>query len=411
MTIVADSERGRLDPLAPGFLADPYEHYARAREHAPVQLHERGVYLVFRYDDVKTVLGDRALSSSEAHALDGPRNTRLKAAGATNDYLLRPSVSKLDPPAHGPVRRLLARPFTPKNVERYTDRAVELVDELMAGSWGSEIDLIERLAYPLPSRLVSEIFGLPMPEDPQQLRAWTIKGLNLLDPFLTTEQFIDYTAAQRDFNQYLRDVIAWKRNHLADDVLSELIEAGDAGEVIQPDQVAATIQTLVIAGLDTTVNQLGISLVALMRQRDQWDRLVADPALIPGAVEELLRFEPTAQFMIRTVPADYLVGDTVIPAGNHIVPFLGSANRDERRFGPTADRLDITRDNVRDQIAFGFGPHACLGSWLARLELRVALEALVARAPGLQLVDSEPRWGGTAFIRGLSELRLTLAQR
>lgn len=398
-----------LDPTGPDYLANPYPHFAMAREQAPVQLHPCGAYMLFGYQDVKTALADKALSSSEAPALNSPRNRRIKAAGGDDDYLLRRSVSKLDQPHHAPLRKLLARPFTPRNVERYAARAEQIVTEQLRGyDTGAELELIGQLAHPLPIRLVCEIFGIPAPKDTERLYHWTWRGLNLLDPFLTADQYAEFMAAQREFSAYLEDVIEWKRNHLADDVLSGFIRAGEEGTVIGPDEVAATIHTLFVAGFDTTVNQMGISMLALMQNRGQWDLLVRDRSLLPNAIEEVLRFETTAQLMIRITPEDYLIGDTLIPAGNHVVTWIASANRDESQFGATAAQLDITRPNARDQIAFGFGPHACLGAWLARLEIKTVLSALLDRAPGLELADQELKWDSTAFIRGLSELRLVL---
>ncbi|UXF66996.1 cytochrome P450 [Rhodococcus qingshengii] len=400
---------GLVDPTEPGFLSDPYARYAIAREVAPVQQHSNGVYMLFAYDDVKRALADKSLSSSEQYALEAPRNMRIKAAGGSDAYLLRPSLSKLDPPDHLALRKLLARPFTPRAIKRYDARAKEIVDELLADHGrGSEIELVTEVAHPLPIRLVCEIFGIPVPADTDTMFEWTRKGLNLLDPFLTAEQTSDYISAQRDFSAHLQDVIAWKRNNLGDDILSDFISAGDEGEIIGPDQVAATVQTLVIAGLDTTVNQVGLTMNALMGHRDQWERLVDDRALLDHAVEEVLRYEPTAQLMIRIAPEDYAVGDAVIPAGNHIVTWLASANRDETRFGSNADRLDWSRSNVRDHITFGHGAHACLGAWLARLEIKTILKALIDKAPKTELVDGGVTWGGTAFIRGVSELRLNL---
>lgn len=401
---------GSVDPTAPGYLVDPYPHFESAREHAPVQLHPGGgVHMVFRYTDVKRALSDPALSSSEAYALDSPRNLRLKAAGADNDYLLRPSLSKLDQPDHAPLRKLLARPFTPKNIKQYAARAEQIVAEQLAGYGpGDEVDVIDRLAHPLPFRLVCEIFGIPAPPDAERLyyRAWA--ALNLLDPFLTPEQFTEFITAQREFSAYLRDVIEWKRGNLADDLLSGFIRAGDEGTVIGPDEVAATIHTLFVAGFDTTVNQLGISVLALMRYRDQWEKLVEDPALLDNALEELLRFESTAQLMIRITKEDFAVAGSVIPAGNHLIAWIASANRDERHFGPTAGQLDIARPNARDHIAFGHGAHACLGAWLARLELKTVLKALAETAPKMTLADTETKWASTPFIRGLAELRVVL---
>ncbi|WP_280487327.1 cytochrome P450 [Nocardia farcinica] len=401
---------GAVDPTAPGYLPDPYPHFAQAREHAPVQQHSSGVYMIFRYPDVKRALSDRSLSSSEATALQAPRNLRIKAAGGDDAYLLRPSLSKLDGPEHAPLRKLLARPFTPANVKRYAARAEQIVAEQLSGHGpGDELDVIGQLAHPLPFRLVCEMFGIPEPADAGLMYSWTWAALNLLDPFSSRQQIADYIAAQRQFSAHLRDVIAWKREHLSDDLLSGFIRAGDEGTVIGPDEVAATIHTLFVAGFDTTVNQLGLSVLALLRHRREWERLVADRSLLDNAIEELLRFESTAQLMIRIAPEDYPVAGSVIPAGNHVVAWIASANRDEGHFGPTADELDITRPTAREHIAFGYGPHACLGAWLARLELRTVLNALLDLAPNATLIESPLRWSSTPFIRGLAELRLALA--
>jgi cytochrome P450 len=400
---------GSVDPTASGYLADPYRHFGPARAHAPLQFHPAGVYMLFRYGDVKRALSDPSLSSSEAYALDSPRNLRLKAAGADNEYLLRPSLSKLDQPDHAPLRKLLARPFTPRNVKRFAARAEQIVAEQLAGYGpGDELEVIGHVAHPLPFRLVCEIFGIPTPPDADRLYYRTWAALNLLDPFLTPEQFSEFITAQREFSAYLGDVIQWKRNNLADDLLSDFIRAGDEGSVIGPGEVAATIHTLFVAGFDTTVNQLGISLLALLRHRQQWEQLVADRSLLDNAIEELLRFEPTSQLMLRITKEDFMVADGVVPAGNHLIAWIASANRDEGHFGATAGQLDITRPDAREHIAFGHGAHACLGAWLARLELRTVLDALLDAAPGISLADTTTQWASTPFIRGLSELRVIL---
>ncbi len=202
--------------------------------------------------------------------------------------------------------------------------------------------------------------------------------------------------------------MATKRANLGDDVLSALIRAGDEGSVITPDQVVPTIHTLFLAGFHTTVNQTSISMLALLQHRAQWEKLVADPSLLNNAVEELLRYDATAQFMIRTVPEDYPVGDSVVPAGHHVIMWLASANRDERRWGETADVVDITREDAKHHISFGTGIHACLGMWLARLELQTVIGTLAARFPNTVLTDDVPRWRSTAFIRGLDGLPVRL---
>lgn len=189
----------------------------------------------------------------------------MKAAGADGAYLMRPSLSMLNPPEHTSLRRLLARLFTARNVERYAARAAQIVDELLGLRDLGEMEVIGELARPLPLLLVCEIFVIPVLADLEPLFGCTYKGLNLLHPFLTPEQFADFINAQREFAAFIIDVVAWKRDHLADDLLSDFIAAGDEGSVVGPRQVAATVHTLVNAGFDTTHNGAGLAVLAGQR--------------------------------------------------------------------------------------------------------------------------------------------------
>jgi cytochrome P450 len=207
--------------------------------------------------------------------------------------------------------------------------------------------------------------------------------------------------------EHLRDVIEWKRSHLGDDVVSAVIAAADAGEVMRPEQVVPYVHTLYLAGMHTTVNQTALSLLSLLEHRSQWELLQSQPPLLENAVEELLRFEPTAQYMRRIGTSDIDIGGVTIPAGTEVVCWIASANRDESRWGATVDELDITREDARQHIAFGKGPHVCLGSWLARLELQVVVGTIVGRFPNTELVEQELRWTNDV-IRGPEELVIRL---
>jgi cytochrome P450 len=406
--VSATVSTGSVDPTSPRYFEDPYAQFAVARTMAPVQEHPNGTWMIFRHADVDHALRDTKLSSNEKYALDAPRNQMIRAATGNNDYLLRPSLSKLDRPDHTLLRRLLARPFLSTNIEKVRGRAQALQDDMLANRNDNEFDFVEEIAYPLPYKLTCELFGIPLLDDASAVRDWTFKSLHLLDPFLTEAQFHEYTAASRQFSDYLRTVVAAKRRDLSDDVLSVIIQAGDEGSVITPDQVVATIHTLFLAGFHTTVNQTSIALLALLTNAGQWAQLAAEPGLLDNAVEELLRYDATAQFMIRTVPEDYPVADAVVPAGRHVIMWLASANRDEEHWGPTANDVDITRADAKHHIAFGTGIHACLGMWLARLELQTVLGTLAQRFPGTELVDDRPHWRSTAFIRGLDRLPIRL---
>lgn len=400
------TNQGIIDPRSPEFMADPYPFLRAARDYAPAQLHEAGAYMVFRYDDVKQVLNDRALSSSERYALDAPRNDRIRAAGGTNDYLLRPAVAKIDPPEHSVLRKVLARPFTPKAIVKYEARTEQIVQDLLAEPLKrGGMEFVTEFGQALPYLLVCHIFGIPPEPNNRELLGWISQGMDLLSPFLTVEETKEFMGAQRNFAGYLAEIVQWKRKNLGDDVLSDFITSADDGGPVPQEQVTATVQTLFLASFDTTVNQLGNSIHVLMQNRDQWDLLVREPERVDAAVEELLRYVPTAQFMIRTTPEDYEIAGMTVPAGQHIVTWLASGNRDERQFGLTADALDITRTDARQHVTFGHGPHACLGAWLARLEMRLAFRELIKSAPDLHLADEELEWKGP-FIRGPKKMNV-----
>ncbi len=367
--------------------------------------------MVFRHDDVNQVLRDRALSSTERYTLDAPRNRAIRAAGGTEAYLLRPSLSKMDAPDHTPLRAMLARMFTPRAVEELRAAAVTFVSEALDRYAGEDIELINALAYPLPYKLTCHWLGVPAPEDDRGIRQWSFEGLHLIDPFRSPDQYREYISGGAEFAGYLKDLVSWKQDHLGDDAISHLIAAGQAGDAVTPEEVVATVHTLFLAGFHTTVNQIGLSLLALLQAPDQWKRLVAAEDQLPNAVEELLRFDPTAQFMVRATPTEYQVGATTVPAGQHLLAWIASANRDERRWGPTAGVLDITRPDAKYHIAFGSGIHSCLGMWLARLELEEVLRGLIRRFPeDAWLVSTRrPKWRSTAFIQGLESLTLHLA--
>jgi cytochrome P450 len=310
--------------------------------------------------------------------------------------------------SHTRPRRVIMPTFVNRSVQRFRERAQSIVDRALdAVDTDGELRVVEQLGFPLPYHLTCEILGVPEVDNSEDLRDWTWKSLELIDAFLTPEQLQENLQASGFLAEHLREVVEWKRNNLADDVLSAVIVAAEEGEVMRTDQIVSYVHTLYLAGMHTTVNQTALSLLTFMTYRDQWDLLIRQPELLDGAVEELLRFEPTAQYMRRTGVRDYEVGGTVIPAETQVVCWIASANRDEARWGPTADQFDITRADAHQHIAFGKGPHVCVGSWLARLELQVVVGTLAKRFPRTELVAQELRWPSNV-VRGPEELILRL---
>lgn len=384
-----------FEPRSPRYLEDPYAHLRDLRERSRVCVDPAsGLWFLLRFDDVQDGL---------THI-----TRRLQDSGGREVHFPRNPFAADGPPHTGP-RRVIMPTFTNRAVQQFRDRAQTVVDEALAGKErGGELRVVEEIGYPLPYRLTCHVLGVPEVGNVDELREWTWKSLELIDAFLTPEQLTEDLEAAGFLAAHLHEVIEWKRDHLGDDVLSAVIAAADAGEVMTTDQLVSYVHTLYLAGMHTTVNQTALSLNALLRRRDQWELLVSRPDLLDNAVEELLRFEPTAQYMRRTVVEDHRLGPVTVPAGTEVVCWIASANRDARRWGPDADALDITRADARQHVAFGRGPHTCLGSWLARLELVVVLGTLSARFPGADLADQELTWTSNV-IRGPQELVVQLA--
>ena len=381
-------------PDSPEYLADPYAHLAALRAQSPVYVDPgSGRWFVLAYDDVEVGL---------SHVLRGePKGPNRNVHFPDNPF-------RADGPPHAEPRRLIAPALTNRAVQRYRERAQAIVDAAFAGKGdGAELRVVEEIGFELPYRLTCDLLGIPEVDDPAELRAWTWKSLELIDAFLTDEQLQDDLAASACLAEHVDEVAAWKRDHLGDDLFSTVIRAADEGRVMRPEQVVPYIHTLYLAGMHTTVNQTSLSLLAILERPDQWELLRSQPELLENAVEELLRFEPTAQYMRRTAMSDIELGEITVPTGTDLVCWIASANRDEGRWGETADQLDITRADARQHVAFGKGAHVCIGSWLARMELEVVLRTMLERYPRSVVAEQELVWSSNV-IRGPEELLVRL---
>lgn len=381
-------------PRSPEYLADPYAHLQRLRAEGPCWIDPgTGKWFLLSFDHVQAGLSQIV----RGHPGGPDRHVHFPA----NPFAA-------DGPGHTGPRRLIVPALTNRAVQQFRDRAQGIVDRALQGKErGGELRVVDDIGFPLPYHLTCDILGVPDVDNRDELRGWTWQSLELIDAFLTEEQLRDNLEASACLAEHLRDVIEWKRDHLGDDLLSVIIKAGDEGEVMRREQVISYVHTLYLAGMHTTVNQTALSLHALLSHRDQWDLLRSRPELLENAVEELLRFESTAQYMRRTPDFDVEVEGLVVPAGTDVVCWIASADRDEARWGDSADQLDITRDDARQHLAFGFGPHTCIGSWLARLELQIVVGTIISRFPDTELADQELVWESNV-IRGPKELVLRL---
>ncbi|MGW2599090.1 cytochrome P450 [Streptomyces klenkii] len=393
-----------FDPWSPQFVADPYPGYARLRAAGRAHWFEpSGQWLVPHYEDVRALLRDRRLGRTYLHRFSHEEFGRTAPPAAHEPFhvLNGHGLLDLEPPDHTRIRRLVSKAFTPRTVENLAPvvarLAGELVDDLLAAGGG---DLIGAVAEPLPVAVIAEMLGIPA-ADRKLLRPWSaaICGMYELNPDEETAR--SAVRASLDFSAYLRELIADRRSRPGDDLISALVLAHDEGERLTEQEMVSTCVLLLNAGHEATVNTTGNGWWALFRNPGELAALRADPGLLPGAIEELMRYDTPLQLFERWVLDDIEIAGTVIPRGSEVALLFGSANRDPARF-PAPDRLDITRTD-NPHISLGAGIHYCLGAPLARLELLASFGTLLRRAPRLRLV-TEPEWNPGFVIRGLREL-------
>lgn len=392
-----------INVTEPGYFDDPYSRYALVREHRPIYLSAASFsWMVSRYEDVAPLMRDRTLSHDIEKAASNPvvDDERSRMVGG---HFSR-SMLRLDAPDHTRLRGFVSRVFTPKAISQWRERATTIVDGLLAElAAEDEFDLISRYAFPIPVQIISELLGMPM-DSVAQLRAWSHAMTKTLDPINTPEEGAASVEAMLAMESFVRDVIAHKRGRPDDGLLSALVEVEDDGERMTERELLDTTMLLYVAGHETTVNLIGNGVAALLAHPDQMDLLRADPSLDANAVEELLRYDSPVQFARRITTAPIAVRDEKLPAGSVITLATGAANRDPRQWGPTADTVDVRRENANQHASFGGGPHHCLGAALARLEGQIAIGRLVRRFGRLAPAYDEPRYEARMILRGIAEL-------
>ncbi|MBM3658171.1 MAG: cytochrome P450 [Actinobacteria bacterium] len=397
-----------LDPFAPGFFADPYVQYAALREHAPVHPSPFGPWMLTRYADCVRLLRNPDVSVEDRNREAG-RRMALFGADDPRRHRGRAAILNLDPPAHTRIRRLAGKAFTPRRVEALGPRIDALVTgalDRVAADGG--MDVIADLAFPLPFAVISEMLGIP-DADSAHMRDVSHTLVRTLEPLTAPDDLPLLRAASDAMREFVDEMIGWKRSHPGDDLLTALIEVRDGGDMLSEAELHDQVALLYIAGHETTVNLIGNGTLALLRHPDQLALLRDDPALVPNAVEELLRFDGPVQFSRRITLTDLTIDDVTIPAGAFVFTVLGAANRDPSHFGPDADRLDLTRRLAPQHLSFGGGIHHCLGAVLARAEARAAIGALARRFPDLALATDAPAWNGRLVLRGLDALPVTFS--
>lgn len=382
-----------FNPLVPGFMDDPYPAYAALREQDPVhQLGGTGFWGVSRYDDVVHVLKNPQIFSS--------RN--MPSANMATANPVRTIINS-DPPDHTLMRNLVNRAFTPRMVADLEPRIREITRALLVPMLErGTTDLVADLTIPLPVTIIAEILGVD-PDRGDDFKRWSNAVVNQFgDPSPAGQARMQ--ADRAEFGEYFRDILEERRKQPQDDLVSAVLKAEEGDAKLTGEEIIAFCMLLLIAGNETTTNLLGNAVQALLENPEQMAKVTADRSLIPNLVEEALRYDSPVQFLFRTTTQETLLGGKTIAAGNGVVPMFASANRDDARF-PDASRFDITR-NAQGHLAFGLGPHFCLGAPLARLEAKVALEELFAHTRNLERTSPEVSRIGSMFLRGLASLPL-----
>ncbi len=346
-------------------------------------------FLVTRYEDVRFVLADPRFSVDSRK----PGSPRL------TDMIIE-SVMTTDPPEHTRLRGMVSRQFTARRIQRMRPRIQAITDQLLDEMLekGAPADLHASFAVPLPVTVIGELLGVPI-DDLDQFRAWADATVSL------SGSVEEHTKAHDSLLAFLADLAQSKREKPGEDLLSALV-AECAKERVTEHELLSLVLIMLLAGYEPTSNQLGGSVVALLRHPEEFQRLVDDPALIENAVDELLRYtQPGDGALFRIATEDVMIGDTLIPAGCAILTSTQTANLDERRF-PDARRLDVGRKDTA-HLGLGHGIHYCLGGALAKVELQIAIGTLVRRFPTLRLAirPEELRWSMPgSMLSGYTEI-------
>jgi cytochrome P450 len=393
-----------IDFRDPAFLADPYPVFRKLRAVAPVWKAPMGRCFLTGYEDTALLLKDRRFGRGyhDPEAL-------IRRFGPT--AMEEPAVVELshmmlmrDPPDHTRMRSLVAKAFTARRIEALRDIIQDLTDRLLDKviSRGT-MDAIRDLAFPLPVLVICELLGIPEP-DRERFVTGSSSGAALLNPTPPTREELDRANDGTIASSfYFESLFEQRRREPQDDLITQLVQAEEAGDRLTTTELRANVSLLFAAGHETTVNLIGNGLYSLLRHPGQWQTLRDDRTLVPNAIEEILRFESPVQAVGRTVSEPLELNGVPLAKNEIVVSLVGGANRDPAVF-EDPERLDITRKDLKP-LSFGGGIHFCLGAQLARIEASVVFETIVRRLPKLRLLDPDhPKWRPSFVLRGLTEL-------
>jgi cytochrome P450 len=406
-TVDAPDDEILYNPRDPRMRDDPYPFYRRLQQAAPVYRTPFGFWVVSGYQEVSKLLREPRLIS-EFHR---DKKWAEHRGGWESPIVTeaRQWMLMLDGAAHRRIRGLVNPVFSALALDRIRDNIAAILDGILdeLGD-GDGIDLISRLALPVPVTVICGLVGLPT-SDRELCRKWTEEIGHVVDPVLDDRTREAMNTSVTEFHAYIREHLAARRRAPKDDILSRLALAEVDGERLTDDEVIANVLLVFNAGHETTVNLIGNGVLALLRHPDQLAALRAEPGIVEEGVDEFARYDAPVQLVARMATADIEVGGHVIPANSKIMLLLGAASRDPRRY-EEPDRLLLTRENIKP-LSFGGGPHYCIGAMLGKIEGRMIFTELLRRYRRIELTNDRIVWRPHVNFRGLTELRVDLQGR
>ncbi|MER7882346.1 cytochrome P450 [Streptomyces fimicarius] len=403
-TTAEDGTRSAEALITQDFVRDPHATYDWMREEGPVKLRQASgsvLWMLTRYEDARAALAEPKLHKDPRRFPNPAGGTGMGPEEPGMELLSRHMLNS-DPPDHTRLRKLTTKAFTARPTEMFRPRIEELAAGLLDGfEAGQRMDVVNDYAMPLSTRVICELIGIPA-ADGEIFRDWYTTMTGVHPPEQVTE-------ARQSLIRYLGDLIADKRARPADDLISNLLQARDADDLLSETEVMSMVFLLLGAGHETAISFIGTAMLSLLSEPDQLALLQKDLTLLPGAIEELLRFESpinVATFRYAAEPVE--IGGVTIPAGDSVFVSIGALNRDPSKFSEP-DRLEITRP-ATGHLAFGHGLHHCLGAPLARVEGAVAIGQLISRFPDLApaVGREDLQWRFSLMLRCLESLPVVL---
>lgn len=398
----------RFDPLAPGYIADPYPALAALRAETAVFYDPQlDMWPVTRHEDIKRIFTDHetfsgAITQVPFYPLAEEAKKILDAG-----FHATPTVSNCDPPKHTRVRAFNVKAFSARRIAGLEPAIRDRVVDLVTGALRKpRFDLVRELTFPLPASIVFDLIGFPE-SDTESLKDLALNRMAFTWGRSSAGEQVRIAHNMVEYWQYCTDFVTARLENPEDDFTSDLIRSHlTAPDALSVEEIINVVHALSFAGHETTTNAASSTVQRLLTHRQQWEALCADPALIPNAVEEGLRFDPSLHTWRRLTTRPVNIGGVDVPAGARLLLLIGSANHDPARFA-APEKFDITRTGSQQHLTFGRGIHSCFGAPLARLEMRIMLEELTARMPHLQLAAAaDVRYHVNACFRGPVQLWL-----